>query len=188
MRSIVSLLDEQHRAAVAELWAELDSKFVKQGFCPTPYPHLSFHVAESYDLAALKPALKGLTSSSHPIKISTSGLGVFTGREHPVIYLTVVRDAALSEFHRGVWEAVEGTYEGVNLHYEPSNWIPHITLMQGEILTQHLPQIVDLLWRRDFHWEIEMASLSLIYDDDGRQGVEMSFDLAPTARNTRGAK
>ena len=177
MQSIVSLLDERHREIVRCLWAELDSKFIQQGFCPIPYPHISFHVAEGYDAAHVRQALARTASASKPLRVLTSGLGIFTGLAHPVIYLTVVRDSALTELHARVWEEVQGAYSEGNAHYEPSRWIPHITLAQGEVLKERLPDIIQLLWQRDFTWEIVIESLSLIYDDGERQGVEMSFDL-----------
>jgi 2'-5' RNA ligase len=187
MRSIVSLLGGRQRAAVENLRIELEGGFTREGFCPTPYPHVSFHVAESYDAAALKPALERVASTSPPLRVLTAGLGIFTGATHPVIYLPVVRTAALSEFHRKVWEAANEACDECMAHYEPARWVPHITLAQGEFLTEHLPEIVELLWRRDFSWEIELGSLSLIYDDGARQGVEVSVELAkpPSAEPPR---
>lgn len=164
---------------VRDLWAELDSQFIRQGFCPTPYPHLSFHVAEGYDLAALGPGLARVAASTPPLRLRTSGLGVFNAPAHPVVYLTVVRDSTLSEFHRRVWEEVEGFSTGCSPHYAPSSWVPHITLAQGEMLSRRLPEVVGLLSGRDFNWEFELDSLSFIYDDGERQGVEMSFELTP---------
>jgi 2'-5' RNA ligase len=163
----------------------LDSRFIREGFCPTPYPHLSFHVAEGYDLAALAPGLARVAASTPRLRLRASGLGLFTVPAHPVLYLTVVRDPALSEFHRMVWEEVKGFCTGRSPHYDPSSWVPHITLAQGETLSPRLPEIVDLLWRRDFNWEIEIDSLSFIYDDGERQGVEMSFNLTPPSATFR---
>ncbi len=177
MQSVVTLLGGRHREAVEELTAEIDSRFVRRGFCPTPYPHLSYHVAEGYDRGALRAALARVAAETPPLVVRTAGLGIFTGEAHPVIHLPVVRGPELSELQRKLWEAAGAACTGCNPHYEPGRWMPHITLAEGELLREHLPAIVGLLWRRDFSWEIELDGLALIYDDGARQGAEMVFSL-----------
>jgi 2'-5' RNA ligase len=55
--------------------------------------------------------------------------------------------------------------------------MPHITLADGDVLKDHLPDVVHLLSARAFGWEIEVTNLSLIYDTGTSQGVRLRFDL-----------
>ena len=121
--------------------------------------------------------LRRIASATPAFRIRTSGLGVFTTVVHPVIYITVVRDQVLSDFHQRVWQEVEEVSTGAVVHYHPERWIPHITLAQGDLVRGHLPEIVSLLSERDFAWEIEVGNLSLIYDNGVKQGVEVSLNL-----------
>jgi len=50
-------------------------------------------------------------------------------------------------------------------YYRPEQWIPHITLADGDVLKKLLLDVVRLLSERDFNWEIEVTNLSLIYAD-----------------------
>ena len=59
--------------------------------------------------------------------------------------------------------------------------MPHITLADGEMLKEHLPDVVRMLSPQAFDWEIEVNNLSLIYDPGTDQGVLLRFDLLPCA-------
>jgi 2'-5' RNA ligase len=178
VQGVVALLDSRHYEEVEGIWAELESRFIRQGFCRLPYPHLSFHVGESYDEEKLEPALQSLAAQTSSFSIRTSGLGVFTGGEHPVIYLTVVRSPKLSLFQEQVWQGVDGGSRAAVGYYRPELWVPHITLAEGELAKEHLGEIVRHLAARDLVWEMEVRNLSLIYDDGAKQGVKTSCGLS----------
>src|SRR5215467_4356600 len=98
MHGIVSLLDNDHYKLVEELWVELEREFSVQGVYVTPYPHFSYHVAQSYNVDKIEPILKRITSNISTLKVKTSGLGVFTGTS-PVLYIPVARSRELSALH-----------------------------------------------------------------------------------------
>ncbi|PYS77093.1 MAG: hypothetical protein DMF66_11160, partial [Acidobacteria bacterium] len=56
-------------------------------------------------------------------------------------------------------------------------WAPHITLAQGDIDPDKLAEIVRTLSRRNFHWEITINNLAIIYDTGRQQGVRCRFDF-----------
>ncbi|HZT38195.1 MAG TPA: 2'-5' RNA ligase family protein, partial [Bryobacteraceae bacterium] len=101
MQATVSLLDARHSKIVKDLWAELNDRFGVRGIYVTPFPHMSYHVADSYDLQSFQPALAAIAADAHPIQIHTSGLGVFTGGR-PILYVPVVRSPELTELHRRI--------------------------------------------------------------------------------------
>src|SRR4051812_46659014 len=106
MDAVVSLLDETHYRLVEDLWAELEARFGVRGIYVTPYPPFSYHIAQHYDLAALEPVLRRAAQGATPFTVRTGGLGIFTGA-NPILYIPVVRDPALTEFHRRLWQAVD---------------------------------------------------------------------------------
>ncbi|HEX3558037.1 MAG TPA: 2'-5' RNA ligase family protein [Pyrinomonadaceae bacterium] len=182
MQGVVSLLDDRHYARVEAIWEELGQKFDVRGMYVTPYPHFSFQVAEQYDEEACEAYLKELAARSRPFRVRTVGLGVFTVA-NPILYIPVVRGPALSEMHGEIWQGVRQTTPGAVAHYySPDEWTPHITLAQGDIDPDKLAEVIRLLSRRNFHWELTINNLALIYDTGKQQGVRCRFDFGCAGR------
>lgn len=172
MHGVVSLLNEEHYAMVEDLWAELETAFGVRSLYKTPFPHFSYHVASQYDLDLLEPVLRQAASESPKFNVRATGLGIFTGPQ-PVLYVPVVRNGALTEFHRALWHSVEKASGGSVNYYHPDLWVPHITLGDGETAKEHLPEIVRYLSGRELTWEIEVNNLALIYDAGASQEVRL---------------
>jgi 2'-5' RNA ligase len=161
MEGIVSLLDEEHYRLTEGLWAELEHTFGLRGIYATPYPHFSYHVAKRYDVEGLEAALKEMAETTRPFQVRTAGLGLFTGQS-PVLFIPVVRGQALSQFHQRVWEAVSPLASGEEAHYHPERWMPHITIVFGELPSEKLPGVIRLLSERAFDWQITVDNLTYI--------------------------
>jgi 2'-5' RNA ligase len=178
LHGIVSLLDERHYREVEELWLEFERKYnVSSLPRRVPYPHISLHVAAEYALDRVEAALSDLAARQRPIPARIGGLGVFMGKE-PVLTLTIVRSPAIEALHQRVWEAVDGLAAGVLHHYRPENWVPHITLAQGDLNATNVPRMVSALMNRQLDWELSIDNLTLMVDDglkfDVRRRVEIS--------------
>ncbi len=118
MIAVVSLLDDQHDRPVRDLWDELKRDFgVRRVTAIVPYPHVTYQGAEDYDLNRLDTALRGVAAATAPFTISTTGLDIFTGPQ-PVLYLAVVRSAALTTVHTALWDAF-GTAGRDYVPYDP---------------------------------------------------------------------
>jgi 2'-5' RNA ligase len=163
MHGVVSLLDNTHNQLVKDLWAVLAKEFAVSGAYITPYPHFSYQVARTYDVESLEPVLRRFAASKTPFKVRASGLGIFTG-SHPVLYIPVVRSLELTQFHQALWQEMYSTGSGIEDHYHPSHWMPHITIGIGDMNNDNLSQIVRLLAKRDINWEITIDNIALIYD------------------------
>ncbi len=181
MHGVVSLLDDKHYALVEHLWDELETELGARGLYNTPFPHFSYHVAEGYDVHLLESILPRVVSGCATFRVRTAGLGVFSG-DHPVLYVAVVRSPALSALHQRLWRELAGGSAGTVDYYHPERWMPHITLADGGVLKDHLPDVVRMLNARTFDWEIEVTNLSLIYDAGAAQEVRLRFDLPSDAR------
>lgn len=176
MQATVSLLDARHSKIVEDLWAELNDRFGVRGVYVTPLPHMSYHVAESYDLHALKPALAAIAAETVPIRIHTSGLGVFTG-ERPILYVPVVRSPELTELHRRIFGVASAAAIEPSPHYTSDHWSPHITLGYGDLEPQRLAQVLEAFGGRDFTWDVTLDNLSVIDEKGGHQALKLQLPL-----------
>src|SRR5262249_44708135 len=149
MNAVVSLLDEIDDRRVRGLWAELKQTFgVGRVVELVPWPHVTYAVADRYDLDRLDPALGPLAAETKALPIQPTGLGIFTG-PLPVLYLAVARSPCLSAVHEAVWHAIGDVGESYSPYYTPDGlWTPHITLAQWDISRENLPGIVALLAER----------------------------------------
>jgi 2'-5' RNA ligase len=161
MEGLVSLLDAEHDALTRALWEELEAALGLRGVWATPYPHFSYQIAPSYEGEALAEAAQALARSAAPFEVRTAGLGLFTGPE-PVLYLPVVRTAALSAWQAQVWAAALPAARDPVPYYQPDQWAPHITLAQGDLTPGRVAEAARLLAGREFHWTIEVDNLSFI--------------------------
>ncbi len=177
MNGVVSLLDDEHYRLVEQVWEELSRDFGVRGIYATPFPHFTYQVSEEYDLRAVGNALHRLAADLTPFTVRTGGLGVFTVAR-PVLYVPIVRSPELDALHRDVWAAVGREPAGeAAAYYAPEMWLPHVTLAQGDIDCDQLAEIVRTLARRNFHWEMEVNNLSLIYDTGTEQGMRCRFNF-----------
>jgi 2'-5' RNA ligase len=176
MHGIVSLLDNDHNQLVEEIWADLEREFSVQGVYITPYPHFSYHVAQTYDIDKIEPVLQRITSNITTFNVKTSGLGVFTGTS-PVLYIPVVRSLELTQLHEELWQEISPVSSGVQEYYNPDQWMPHITIGFGDISKDKLLQMIPLLAERDFNWEITVNNIALIYDTGTKQEMKSRFDI-----------
>jgi 2'-5' RNA ligase len=180
MHGVVSLLDSTHDAQVERLWAELAATFGVRGVYVTPYPHFSYHVAAAYDLARLDPILQAVAGMTAPFRVRTAGLGIFTGAQ-PVLYLPVVRTAALSRVHAALWPAVASVASDSNSYYHPDRWLPHITIGFGDVSPERLAALIGPLAARSFDWEIAIDQFALIYDSGAGQVVRARYPFGQAA-------
>jgi 2'-5' RNA ligase len=177
MLGVVTLLDDRHYARVEAIWEELGQKFDVRGLYVTAFPHFSYQVAEAYDEGTCDSLLRSLAERTRPFRVRTAGLGIFTVAS-PILYIPLVRSAQLSQLHREIWDGVRQTTPGSVAHYyHPEEWAPHITLAQGDIDQDSLAEIVRLLSGRNFHWEITVNNLAVIYDTGREQGVRCRYNL-----------
>jgi 2'-5' RNA ligase len=176
VNGIVSLLDDKHYELVENLWAELERKFGLKGIYITPFPHFSYQVAEHYEVELLESVLQRFALKSAKFRVKTTGLGIFTGVQ-PVLFIPVVRSPEITLFHQTLWLEISGAGSGIVAYYSAENWIPHITLAQGDIHPDNLPEIIRFLSKREFNWEITVNNLSFIHDTGLQQELRFRFNF-----------
>lgn len=170
MHGLVSLLPEPYYTRVETIWQELERRFGLTGIQVTPYPHFSWQIGEEYPTNLLEKAAQEISQTTPPLKITTGGLGIFTG-EHPVIYISVVKTPALSAIHKQIWGRFTGVCNGVSPLYSPESWMPHISLAYEDVTPQNIGPAMQWLAFQDFHWQMTINNISFICEPSGAIGT-----------------
>lgn len=176
MHGVISLLDPQATRLVENIWVELENEFGLSSVYVPRIAHFSYQIAEEYNVKRLGAVLEQLAQSQRPFHVRTSGLGLFTGSS-PVLYIPVIRNRELTQLHSVLWQAIDDEGSGKSDLYHPGNWIPHITLAQGDLDRDNLPRIVRWLSDRDFTCEIVVNNLGLIYQTGNEYRLKFRFGL-----------
>ena len=183
LAGVVSVLDDVHSERVRSLWEMLEAEFGLRAVSVSPIPHITYQVARDYDLDALRKIVEGMAGGARAVRVRTAGLGVFPG-PHPTIYVPVVRSPELTKFQLAIWSAGSLASEDPGGDYHPANWVPHITLAQGDVSAETLPGVVARLNEESLMWDLELDNLSII-EARGNEPQEVSLrcDLLGAARN-----
>jgi hypothetical protein len=160
---VVTLLDEHHDHLVRQLWQQLETRFGLNDIASVPYPHFSYHVAARYALPKLEKTLTQISTQTAPFSVKTTGLGVFTGSK-PVIYIPIVRSPVLTQLQHWVWHISDVFAIDTHVYYHPDAWMPHITVAQGDLSAEMLPEVVKFLNEQALNWQLPARNLAIIAD------------------------
>lgn len=161
MAASASLLDDEHSDKVVEIWETLKSEFGLESVFISPAPHFSYQTARDFDLEMLERIVGDFAGNARPLKVQTAGLGMFTG-DRPTLYLPIVRTPELTKLQLALWSAGAMATDQPSPEYHPANWVPHITLAQGDLTTELLPQIVAHLNRTELSWQMDIDNLGIV--------------------------
>ena len=147
MYGIVTIVEGAVGARVEAVWASLRERHGADVTRGHNVPHVSFHVADDYDLATVEQLLERVAAGQRPFEAPLFGLGVLPLEEEGgnVVMLNVARSPQLSALHEALWEEASAAGVGVIDHYHPEVWFPHLTLGDHPSLGARAPEIVALL-------------------------------------------
>jgi hypothetical protein len=167
LQGIVSFLDPHHTALVMDVLQELiDQCSLLDDLLAGP-PHISWHVAESYDYDRLKEKLASLSSLQSTLTARVSGLGLFTGEQF-ILYIRLVKDEPLARLHQKIWTRVNPIAVQPSSYYAPESWVPHISLIVRDEDEIRLGCVMKKLAFRSFDWELPLDNLAFAgLDEDG---------------------
>ena len=174
MFAIATLLDPNSDLETRDFWQLLEKDCGLSGINTTPLPHFSWQGADDYQVGEVEQVLKDTARGLNPFVVRTAGLGLFTGPV-PVLYLALVKTARLMEVHRTIWEAAGPLATGLNGHYSPDLWMPHITIAYLDLNADNLACAVKNLIFRPVELEIQVDQLALLYQIDEDTGVRSRF-------------
>jgi len=171
MHGIGSFLDQEHYHKVQAIWHELEITCGLVGIKAAPQPHFSWQVAEKYDLSRVREVLEEISCYTQPFIVHTNGLGIFTG-ETPVLYIPIVKDTHLCQFHNKLWEQMLKLSQGMSPYYSPQEWVPHITLAVGDTTLDNLSCALQKIAFQSYSWDITINNLILAYQPEGQENWE----------------
>lgn len=169
MDGVVTLLPDPIYSQVEAIWAELAEACSVEGINATPVPHFSWHVADHYHEDPLREALEKFSAKAVPFQVRTAGLGIFS-RGLPIVYIALVKDAPVLEFHQQLHDVLAGLAVAPNSYYTPSNWMPHITLVFEDMGYDNVDCVMKRLVFRSFEWSFWVDNLALIGQPPGKSG------------------
>jgi 2'-5' RNA ligase len=175
VQSVLIYLDGEMAGKIEALWKRIPPDCLPPSALITP--HISLHVAESYDLSKILDPLARIAADARPFEVRLHGLGMFTGLV-PVLYLNVIRDASLSALQKQIWQALEPVASRSSPYTHPQDWVPHVTLAMGGLTPERLICILDDLFHQPLDWRTPVDHLAVTtVQDDGRWAVERRFTL-----------
>jgi hypothetical protein len=180
--SISLLLDETHAEIIEDTWQELADKLDIEHPYKAPLPHITCIQASAMEQEKVVQTLKTFASKQTPFVVRTAGLGIFTG-DRVAVYVSIVRDPLLSDFHESLVDALTGTLDNMSSHHLIQYWMPHISLVLPGTGELQLPRVIELLSKRDFHWEFEVEQLSVLNEanKDGEPDITVRLGESLTA-------
>jgi hypothetical protein len=161
MHGISSLLDPPTDRLVRDIWFAFERQFGWIGAQAVLSPHFSWHVAEAYPFDRLKSGLMEIARQQSPFTINTAGLGLFL-HPKPVLYLAIVVSPALLELHQTVHNFAETIASDSHNSYDPSQWVPHITLAFQDFEISMIDQAVKALEPVQLHRSILINNFAIV--------------------------
>lgn len=177
--AVVALFDDVHTARVKGIWSKLSVECGLKAINTTPFPHFSFHIAQSYDLDQLDDHLQEIAGQTAVFSVRTTGLSVFTGLE-PVVYISLVASQPLLRLHQRLWEQTSSLGERVSGHYRPGFWVPHITLANRDVTPEAVACIMKQFSSQTFSWEIDVSQLALLSQQGNVGEIHNVYSLRET--------
>jgi len=175
---LLSILPQPHYDKVLKIWEDLENRFnIKWVKDNISIPHLTWNVAEKYNIENFNDVIKKSIKSLDSITIKTQGLGLFSG-EKITLYIPLKPTKELLHFHDFLWNLVNVNDTKLNKYYSPANWIPHITLAVEDIDKKNVGQVVSYLSKKKFKFQIKLDSVSIVHRYVGKEiEIENNFGI-----------
>lgn len=170
MQAIATLLNKDADNSTRKMWDQLEQCCGLSGIRLTPTPHFSWFVADSFSSYSLFDEIKEITRKFTPIKVSTTGLGIFV-LDKPVLYLPIVKTRQLLEMHEVIWNALTKYGTNISENYQPDMWIPHITLAHNDLSKNTITCAIDNLMDLRISLMIDVDNLALIFATEESAGI-----------------
>jgi len=171
MIAIATLLELSANTKTSQTWQWLESECGLSGIKIAPMPHLSWQVAEEYDLESIIPELERYAKTLRPFTVKGVGLGIFT-RDIPVLYYSLTKTGAMIRIHKELWNLATNCVEGLFPVYSPDSWIPHVTLAYKDVTPEKLACGVMELAFRPMTLDILINHFAVIYIDGSDFGMK----------------
>ena len=162
MYGIVTIVDGVGRAQIEALWAELRTDYGDAALEGFSLPHMTYHVADDYDLDGLHELLQRLAAGQPAFTAPMRTLGALVGEQGMVTSLVPARTPALSALHAALWEPASALGTNVVEHYAPAAWTPHVSLGYDPRILEAAPRMAEAMRAGRLPTTLEVDNLSVI--------------------------
>jgi 2'-5' RNA ligase len=173
MLGVVIPLEGEAAGSIRDVLAELDGVIRHM---PREVPHISLHVAQEYERSRLDSVLRSLARSASPFAVKVAGFGVFTGQP-AILHLNVVRSSRIAVLQRTVSQELVSFSIGPDHHFQPDQWVPHITLARERLAPAEIARAAERLAGRALALELPARSLALLEDMFDGQRILARYPL-----------
>lgn len=173
MQGVATNLDDLHAGRVRAHWQLLRDECGLSGEKFTLEPHFTWQIAEQYVSHDTQTILQEIAAQTPRFRVFTTGLGLFTG-QFPVIYIPIIKNAALVALHQVLWERLSPFRQGTSDYYSPSLWTPHITLAYENASPEKMICGLSRLASLSFNWELNVDNFSFA-SHTGESGAQTQF-------------
>lgn len=162
--AVCALFDRRGERAIRELWGRLEAAGVPTLLSLTHgrhRAHLSYAVALAWDLGRVTDAVTALPTGG-PFTIAFHGTLLFP-RGRAALAASIPADVAARQ--ERVARAVAGAGALVHHHYEPGQWVPHVSVAT-RVKRAQLPVVARLV-HDVLHLSVEVTGAALIDSGTG---------------------
>lgn len=141
MYGVVTIVEGEAGAKIRALWARLAAEHGSEITAGHSVPHLSYHVADDYDRAAVEALFGRVAATFGPFPASHFGVAAGALEEFAGVALPVARSPRLSQLHEALWDPCSVAATNVVQRYASELWFPAVAL-GGEPLFRKAPPLL----------------------------------------------
>ena len=175
---VVSILEGEAYQEIKKMWRLFEKEYDSKAIQNFPHPHLSFQAGISEDLKTIDAKLNILSSEINPFPITLGGIGTFEKPER-VIFLSVTRAETIQRIHKKISDLLQKYCLQTFKFYTPSNWLPHVTLAQGDLTLNQFRKAKKDLENYHPHYKLILHNICLVrwYDQDRKIRIHKKYVL-----------
>ena len=113
------------------IWQSLADAGISDFMLGLDYPpHMTLFLADEIDTLGMRSALRGLAAQTPPLPTRFPSVGIFPGPQ-AVMFLAPSTNRGLLDLHLRCWQVMQPYTRGIQEHYRPGVWVPHVTVGFG---------------------------------------------------------
>ncbi len=177
MYGIVTIIEGQAGRQVHALWQQWREQFGEQAVQGMSVPHVSYHVADDYDLDAVRALFEGLATHTRAFEVRAAGVAFIAGANGDVVWINVARSPAMNDLHEALWDGATAAGADVEMRYESTTWFPHVTLTYQAQVLEDAPELASAMRDGRLPRAIVVDNLALIEETDEGHDVVLRVPL-----------
>lgn len=179
---VVTLIEGRAGEQVLALWERLRSELGPEAIAEMTTPHMTYHVADAYDLDAIRRLFERTAEDVCSFEVATPGIGIVARADGGVTWLNVTRTPGLSQLHEVLWDASCAASIGrVYERYTAATWTPHVTLSYAPGVQDAAALLVGTMRAEGLPRSVPIDNLAIIEDTGAGHRLTLRVPLPEAA-------